>query len=82
MSPFCFLSSSAYYRNYFIGNEIVILERQSIIKLLYSSVESVKEISKDVLKQVFLQYPDLEKILKVVNEFRNILTTKTSFKIR
>ncbi|MDU1005630.1 transposase [Clostridium butyricum] len=81
MSPFCFLSSSAYYRNYFIGNEIVILERQSIIKLLYSSVESVKEISKDVLKQVFLQYPDLEKILKVVNEFRNILTTKTASKL-
>lgn len=69
------------YRNDFIGNEIVILERQSLIKLLYSSVESVKEISKDVLKQVFLQYPDLEKILKVVNEFRNILTTKTASKL-
>lgn len=69
------------FRNDFIENEITIIEKQSLIKLLYSSVESVKEISKEVIKQVFLQYPALEKILKLVNEFRNILTTKTVSKL-
>jgi len=67
-----------------IGNldsKVEIVERNSLIKLLYKPMEKVKGISLKQLESVIEKYPNLSKIYDLIKSFKEILFDKKPDKL-
>jgi len=52
------------------------IERRHLIKLLYKPIEKVKKLKAEQVERVFSEYPVYCDIIKLVNQFRGILSAK------
>ncbi len=53
-----------------------LIDKRWVTKLLYKSIDEVKQISQEQLDEVIKLYPILEDMLSMLSEFRDILTSK------
>jgi hypothetical protein len=53
--------------------EYELVDRKYLIKLLYKPIESIKELSIDLLEKVFEEYPILSEIYKLNTSFKEVL---------
>ena len=58
------------------GNRKEVIERKNIVKLLYKSINQIKEITEAQLKQLIVQHPEIGKIYDILSEFKVILSQK------
>ncbi|MBP1926916.1 hypothetical protein J2Z76_002788 [Sedimentibacter acidaminivorans] len=54
------------YFNKSTGKNIEIIERKNLIKLLYRPLDKIKELNKEILEHVSLQYPEFINIVNLV----------------
>lgn len=53
-----------------------IVERTTMISLLYKEIEEVKNITKELFDKVILMFPEAGKIYEIVREFKEIMFSK------
>jgi transposase len=55
-----------------------LVDRKYLIKLLYKPIESIKELSRELLEKVFKEYPTLSEIYKLNTSFKEVLFSNNS----
>ena len=63
------------------NKNVIYIERKLIMKLLYKPLDKVKELDKSLFQLLCEQYPYVNEILDVVNNFRDILKSKKISKL-
>lgn len=63
------------------GNKEESIGRKNLIKLLYSPLENVKGISSNQLTKFLNKHPCIEKVYKIVKEFKKLLFDKDASKL-
>ena len=58
-----------------------IVERTTMISLLYKEIDKVKNITKDIFDKVISMYPGVEKIYEIIKKFKEIMFSKKEQKI-
>lgn len=53
-----------------------IIERTTMISLLYKEIDKVKNITKELFDKVILMFPEAGKIYKIITEFKEIMFSK------
>ncbi|KOC30816.1 hypothetical protein ADU81_14665 [Clostridium botulinum] len=53
------------------------VKRSSLIKLLYKPVNKIKELSNEIISEIYNSYPVYKAIINLLIEFKNILNNKT-----
>jgi transposase len=55
-----------------------LVDRKYLIKLLYKPIETIKELSRELLEKVFKEYPTLSEIYKLNTSFKEVLFSNNS----
>lgn len=58
-----------------------IVERSTMITLLYKEIDKVTKITKEIYENVITMFPEAGKIYKIVKEFKEIMFSKTPEKL-
>ncbi len=58
------------------------VKRKDLIKLLYKPVEEVEALSKELYEKIIQRYPVIESIINLVNEFKQMLKSKSVEKVK
>lgn len=58
-----------------------IVERTTMITLLYKEIDSVKSITKELFEKVILMFPKAGQIYQIIKEFKNIMFSKQAEKL-
>ncbi|MCC5911892.1 MAG: transposase [Clostridiaceae bacterium] len=55
-----------------------LIDKRVIYQLLYKPIEKIKAISKDQLDEIFKKYPVLSDLLKLLADFKTLLSSRQS----
>ena len=58
-----------------------IVERTTMITLLYKEIDKVKNITKDIFNKVIAMYPKVGKIYEIITEFKEFMFSKKETKL-
>ena len=58
-----------------------IVERTTMISLLYKEIKEVKSITKDIFDKVIILFPEVGKIYEIIKDFKDIMFSKKAKKI-
>jgi transposase len=53
-----------------------IVERTTMISLLYKEIDKVKNITKEMFDKIIIEFPEAGKIYEIIKEFKNIMFSK------
>ncbi|MDR3594770.1 transposase [Clostridium sp.] len=70
------LLTSNYKSNSYNKEEHTLIERKSLIKLIYNPIYKIKSLTPEILNKVYQKYPVYREIISVVSDFRTLLKDK------
>ena len=59
----------------------LVVERSTLISLLYKKIDEVKNITKEVLDKVIFLFPEASKVYSAVKDFKDIMFSKKANKL-
>ncbi|MCG4581006.1 ISL3 family transposase [Clostridium cochlearium] len=68
-------------KNIYNSTETTEVKRSSLITVLYKPISKIKELSNEIVSKIYNLYPIYEKIINLVIEFKNILSSRTIDKL-
>lgn len=72
------LLSDNYKNNSYDKTQHMLIDRNLLIKMIFSSIEKVKELTPSILNKVYEKFPKYKEIIDIVSDFRTLLKNKCS----
>lgn len=67
--------------NYYNKAAHILIERKSLMKLLFNPIDKIKGLTPTILNKVYEKFPVYKKIIDIVYDFRTLLKNKSSRKL-